>query len=370
MLKQSSRLSIFVVMFTLVITVSVASQVWKPAGPAPRAGHSAVLDTATNSMVVFGGQITSANAAPSVDTNELWRFNNNGSWTPLTATGTLPAGRLWHTSVYDQANNRMIMFGGAEGFSAPCANDVWVLTDANGLTGTPAWSQLTTVGGPPAPRAQHGAAYDPNTNSLIVYGGQDCFATLMGDVWALSNANGLGGTPTWTQLFPTGGGPGPRTIIGSVAYDSANNRLIVFGGAFGGVFNDVWILSNANGQGGTPNWTLLSPTGTPPSARANNSATYDPASNRLTIFGGCNGTSCSNLLGDTWVLANANGLGGTAMWRQLGPFSLFSEVRHTHTAVYNPSTNRMTIFGGFTANASTTGTTTNDVWMLSRANGH
>jgi len=50
--------------------------------------------------------------------------------------------------------------------------------------------------------------------------------------------------------------------------------MIVFGG-FGGFdfapgaesfFNDVWVLSKANGQG-SPVWTQLSPPGTPPARR-------------------------------------------------------------------------------------------------------
>jgi hypothetical protein len=178
------------------------------------------------------------------------------------------------------------------------------------ITVVPAWLQLSTSGGPPAPRLQHGAAYDPNTNSMIVYGGQNCFSTTFGDVWILSNSNGLGGTPTWTQLFPTGGGPGARAITGGLVYDSADNRLIVFGGqsSTGSLENDVWILSNATGQGGTPAWMQVVPAGSLPAARADHSTVYDPKNNRLIIFGGADG---SGELNDAWVLTNANGLGGT-----------------------------------------------------------
>jgi len=41
----------------------------------------------------------------------------------------------------------------------------------------------------------------------------------------MKNANGLGGTPTWTELAPTGG---PPTPINSSGYHSANDRLIGF----------------------------------------------------------------------------------------------------------------------------------------------
>src|SRR5262249_36144006 len=112
--------------------------------------------------------------------------------------------------VYDSVTNRFIIMGGCLGNCLPIATDLWVLTNANGLGGTPAWLKLAPTGGPPGPRVNQVLAYDPGTNSMIVFGGQNgCCANQVtyGDVWVLSNANGLGGTPTWTQLSPTGGPP-------------------------------------------------------------------------------------------------------------------------------------------------------------------
>jgi hypothetical protein len=81
-------------------------------------------------------------------------------------------------------------------------------------------------------------------------------------------------TAHWIQLTPVGGPP-PTREMNSAVYDSTSNRLIVFGGCVGGmfcecsaapvqVFNDVWVLTNANGLGGTPAWLELTPTGGPP----------------------------------------------------------------------------------------------------------
>jgi hypothetical protein len=130
----------------------------------------------------------------------------------------------------------------------------------------------------------------------------------------LTNANGLGGTPTWTQLSPAGGPPSPRTKHTAV-YDPSTNRMIVFAGQDGGGFgcstySEVWVLSNANGLGGTPTWTQLSPTGGPPAGQYAPSAVYDPASNRMTVFGGGGfaNAACQNT-NAVWVLTNANGLG-------------------------------------------------------------
>src|SRR5262245_20178247 len=95
----------------------------------------------------------------------------------------------------------------------------------------------------------------------------------------------------WILLNPTGGPPSPRRLHSSV-YDPETNRLIIFGGctpvgsnaclSFGGIVrNDVWVLTNANGLGGTPTWIELLPTGGPPQARQNHVAVYDPVNNRM-----------------------------------------------------------------------------------------
>jgi len=210
----------------------LAQSTWSPSGPIPRELPSAVLDTATNRMIVFGG-LPLFNTTSQNNLNDVWRLSNAGttglSWSQVHPTGTPPAQRFGHSAVYDSGSNRMIVFGGAEGRSSPCANDVWVLTNANGNGGTASWIQLSPSGGPPSPRTVHGAVYDRTTNTMIVYGGQDCFSTISSDVWVLSNANGTSGTPTWTQLSPSGSGPGPREIGQSTAYDSTSNTLMIFG---------------------------------------------------------------------------------------------------------------------------------------------
>src|SRR5208283_1715909 len=98
-----------------------------------------------------------------------------------------------------------------------------------------------------------------------------------------------------------------------------------------------WVLSNANGLGGTPTWTQLSPTGSTPTARAGHTAAYDYINNRMIIFGGL---GSNNNLNDVWVLSNANGLGGTSAWIQLTTSGNALTPRDTHSAVYDNANNR------------------------------
>src|SRR6266478_8550976 len=94
----------------------------------------------------------------------------SSEWIKLTPTGGPPPARFGHTSVYDPVSNRLIIFGGCATSAcittAPAVtlNDLWVLTNANGQGGTPAWIQLTPTGGPPPPRFLHATVYDPVNN--------------------------------------------------------------------------------------------------------------------------------------------------------------------------------------------------------------
>ncbi|HEY5871338.1 MAG TPA: Ig domain-containing protein, partial [Candidatus Tectomicrobia bacterium] len=128
--------------------------------------------------------------------------------------------------------------------------------------GSPQWLALSTAGTPPPQRGEVApGVYDPLSNRLIVFGGLTTHNALLGDVWVLSNANGLGGTPTWTPLAPGGPPPTPRGAQ-SVVYDANSNRLLVFGGmvAVGSpalFTQDVWALTHANGLGGPPEWVTV-----------------------------------------------------------------------------------------------------------------
>ncbi|HEY3742649.1 MAG TPA: hypothetical protein VGL53_22530, partial [Bryobacteraceae bacterium] len=257
----------------------------------------------------------------------------------------------------------MMIFGGfAGGIDDVAFNDVWVLTNANGLTGTPQWIQLAPTGGPLS-RAEHTAIYDSVTNRMTIFGGcsgspGNCGAALSNSVWTLINANGLGGTPQWVQLSPTGTLPAPRTLH-SAAYDSASKRMMVFGGGLG-YLNDTWVLTSADGTGGTPQWIQLSPSGALPPGRNSHTAVYHADTNRMTIFSGASPTE----LNDLWVLNNANGTNGTPSWTQILASGSPPLPREASAAIYDPATNRMVAFGGLDAPNQL-----NDVWVLLNADG-
>jgi len=364
------RIAGFLSLAGTVLVPDLSAQKWNRYGPGTRSQASAIYDSSTDQMIMFGGQ----HAPTSTDFNDTWTVKNvigsssatanNLNWVKVSVTGNLPSKRFGHTAVYRSTSNRMIVFGGGTGFPGPCVNELWVLKNPNGV-GTPAWSQLTPSGALPPAREGHTAVYDSASNTMTVFGGTDCLGNFYNDVWILTNADGATGTPSWTQALPSGGGPSPRAQSSAI-YDSANNIMTVFGGdgTSKSVFNDVWTLSHANGTGGTPVWTQLSPTGTAPTARYAHSAIYDSANNRMVVHGGINGSGA--VRNDTWILTQPNGLGGTPAWSQLVPTAT-GPYRASHTAMYDPVSNEMVIFGGDSQLAKTF--TDDHVLLLTHANG-
>jgi hypothetical protein len=124
------------------------------------------------------------------------------------------------------------------------------------------WRLVNTFGDKPAPRGWTAGAYDPATNSLLVFSGYRLGpdqgpdtpgAQLFGptnftnDLWSLSLD-----TLTWTQLNPQGPLPSPRDNVAAF-FDTAHGWLVTFGGQhFDSVTNDLWYYSMAENR-----WTQV-----------------------------------------------------------------------------------------------------------------
>jgi hypothetical protein len=224
-----------------------------------RLGHSAVHDPVTDRMVVFGGHL----AFFGTDQNDtrMLPAGSPSAWTTLAPAGDPPPIRTNHTAVYDSASDRMIVYGGLNlvknyccgfpsGNMADDYGDLWILTDASGI-GVSTWLPQAPAGTVPPDRGSHSAVYDSANNRMLVFGGFNIVdfsaqtTMILGDLWELSNANGLTGTPTWTQLAQSGTAPGPLSSHGAV-FDAANQRMIVMAAvpdASGMLVARLWVLS-------------------------------------------------------------------------------------------------------------------------------
>jgi len=301
--------------------------------PAARCYQAAVYDPVRDRMVVFGGHDGYSLR------NDVWALSLAGgpSWTELLPGGTPPIARYEHTAVYDPVGDRMVVIGGYGG--SLYKNDVWVLS----LAGSPSWAELQPGGAPPSARYSHTAIYDPVHDRMVVHGGYD--GSYHDDLWALSLAE----SPSWTELLPTGTPPSAR-YLHTAFYEPVHDRVVVFGGFDVTYRNDLGALSLPGG----PSWVELTAAGTPPSARGNHTAIYDPVRNRMVVFGGNGGSSLEN---DVWALS----LGDSPAWTELLPTGTPPSARYVHTAFYDPVRDRMMVFGGWD------GARRNDVWALSLA---
>lgn len=336
-----------------------------PGTPAPSArySHRAAMDTANNRMIMFSGGDGNVAVTPTLH-NDTWVLSNadgvaTPSWTQLTPTGTLPQARGYPAIGYDPAQNALVMFGGNLSISncSQTSNDTWVLSNANGVGGAPVWKQVTPAGGPPSKRNLHTGVYDPVNHRLMVFGGQDACNPDNNETWVLSNPFT---SPAWTQLATTGTLPAPRASHIAV-YDQADNRMIV---SNGDVDNQTWVLSNANGLGGAPVWTQLSPIGTIPPVHPGNEAVYLPSTNEL-IMTGTTTVSTTQGTTDIWVLSNASGLGAaTPAWRKLAASGGPPSQSQDFAIWFQPASNRVGIWSGLTVGTSSY-QLTNEMWSLS-----
>src|SRR5579871_6235929 len=167
----------------------------------------------TKTLTVAALTLSAATAVPAAST-----------WTQLFSTsggfdGVIDTGLSGHSAVYDSATNTMMVFGGnASTLGFATTNQAILLSNANGLGGASAFRILVPngVSGAPPSRTEHIAAYDPANDRMIVFGGatypdgQSDPSAYLNDVWVLSNANGQGGAPIWAQLNPAGTLPHQR----------------------------------------------------------------------------------------------------------------------------------------------------------------
>lgn len=212
------------------------------------------------------------------------------------------------------------------------------LTKTNYLTFTTGFSQnwrlVTTTVSPPI-TGEHASAYDSARNRLLLYGGN-------GNGWAYANTtwefDGTSWISTTTAVSPT------ARYGAAMAYDSVRGVMILFGGAGPDdlALNQTWRYTNTT-------WNLVTG-GTVPISRTYAAMTAG-ANGQLYLFGGNNGTTPYN---DLWRYDN-----GT--WTNLasGP-----PARTLAALAYDVANNRLLLFGGRMG----VGTLLNDLWAFNLGN--
>ncbi len=308
---------------------------WSPvaASGAPgtrRQGCGAAYDPVRDRMLVFGGHDGAAFR------NEVLVFTPGppASWSVLGTTGVPPSARNYAGVVYDPVRDRLLVFGGNSG---PALRDVHALDLS---ASPPAWSEISPAAPLPAPRLAASVAYDPVADRLLVFGGVQAPATYYGDLWALS----LSGSPTWSALAAPGA-PSPRHSAAAV-WDPAASRLLLYGGeSVGYSRDDLWQYS----PGGSPEWTQIGGTGTVPGERIPPGAyglafARDPVRNRMLVTGGAPYLA-NAFTGSVYELQ----LGNSSGWSSLFFLGTSPGANLGGSMSFDPARDRMLVFGGHTS---------------------
>lgn len=315
---------------------------WQPlqpegAQPAGRDGHAMTYDSATQTVVLFGGKGTRSRYF-----NDLWTYTpGTNYWRELKPRGSLPPARFGHALVYDARAGAVLVFGGVT--TSNLANDLWAYSTARDT-----WTALKPAGTQPDARVYPSAVYDPSLRETIVFGGWTGTSTF-DDTWAYDSfAN------RWTRIGVTTA-PHPRWGA-SMAYDPATSTIVLFGGLFGGYdgrdrLNDTWSYDPT-----THVWRNLHPSGPLPPARGYAAMDYDAATHEMVLFGGFAGPD--GLLSDTWTYDPARNT-----WRRVARTAAQPARRDFSALVYDQEARTLVLFGGLSGpQGNINGTLLNDTW--------
>lgn len=199
-----------------------------------------------------------------------------------------------------------------------------------------------------------GLAYDSARQRLVQFGGSAPTAPFAASAKVFVFDPDLP-ERGWHQVFPDGPGPAARSDHGWV-YDVDLDRFLLFGGFLDNfdLPTDLWALS-----GDLSTWTLLkadAALGNPP-ARWQIAMAYDKARKTTTLFGGV-ASDFTTELQDIW---EHNGLTNT--WTDRTPGSIPTEwpvVRLFSGVGYDDTRGKVVIFGGSTGGFDFTAL--NDLW--------
>src|SRR5215471_4334249 len=142
----------------------------------------------------------------------------NGTWNQISLAST-PGPLREYGVAFDKGEQRLLLFDGFNGNTSGLYilfNNVWELS----VAGTPTWTQIAVSGDLPGERHSPQWGYDEARNRVLIFGGYgkhyatSTYYEYLNDVWQLD----LDGTPHWTEITPAGQAPSGR-LAGAAVFD-------------------------------------------------------------------------------------------------------------------------------------------------------
>ena len=330
---------------------TVDSKLWAkvslPNSPSIRTAPTMVYDNARQVVVLFGGTEHILENSTATNYDDTWEYTpSDGTWSSID-TDSSPTSRSSAPAVFDEANGRILLFGGKKPNSSNDDNeslsDTWVYD-----TSTLAWTKLT-IPANQAPTARHGSsmAYNTSTNEIFLFGGESkdgtgSAETFLNDVWRFETA-----TSTWTKLT-TINPPSPRGYA-SMVYNPDRDRFYLLGGrtAIGSppvedgqtpseVSQEQWELNPAN-----LTWTAVTPT-TNMGGQYGAGLVYATATQEMISFGGQSEDATTTLGATLDYTFSRNSWINRATDSNMAP-----NDRRSHAMVENPVSRELFMYGGY-----------------------
>jgi hypothetical protein len=249
-----------------------------PNGPGSREDVMLSFDSASSSLLLYGGRNGSAVF------EDLWQFRD-GQWRRLSSAGG--PGRVEHAAMaFDPVRRRLVVFGGGSR-----NNPVRPSADTWEWDGT-SWTRWTPPSAPEA-RVGHSMVWSPALKATVLYGGFNPSASFR-DLWRWSGR-------AWTRMDSSG----PTETEGPSLV--ATERGLILTGPRSIAGNTTvarWLYQNGA-------WTLLAEGGPP--ARVGHALAFDARRQTVVFFGGTREGE-QRASNDLWELNLRDSL---PTWRQL-----------------------------------------------------
>ncbi len=257
---------------------------------------------------------------------DLWSFQN-GQWNQVTIPDTGPTGCLGPASAYDTDRQKLVVI---------CSDQHTYEFDGS------TWTKIADSKNKPGAFRYRSMVYDPVDKKSILYGGFDG-TTYTDETWLWDGT-------TWTRQKKN---PAPARSHTAMWFDPTIKKAVIYGGIGRPTaddritrYDDMWSFDVNNG------WTQI--TTTTPGPRYGAQVAINPITNKVMLFGGLvvQGVAPTQ----TQVYSNEFWEWDGANWTKLnltGP-----PARENGALEWDPSRQRMTIFGGFA------GYYFSDVWTL------
>lgn len=202
----------------------------------------------------------------------------------------------------------------------------------------------------PSSRGYVSMAYDSESKQVIMFGGitgnEHEIENYSSETWAFDVV-----AQSWTEKSPPES-PGPRSTFGGMVYDAESDRVILFGGirTRERTIRETWAYDfNTN------TWTKMD--ARPPTKRFGQAIAYDAESDRVILFSGFDFDSYK-MIQDTWAYDY-----NTDTWTEMKP-EISPPGQAFHALTYDPTTDRVILWGGDTWTPDPTNITPRDssVW--------